>query len=466
MLPAMRRHAHRYAVLLVVLAGCADHAGPQTSPNAASRGGIREASVRAHLEFLASDALNGRASGSRDEQIAAEYVGAQFRRLGFKPGGTAGSFVQTVEMTRLTATAKPSIAIGSAVKWTYGKEFVAGNLSAPSISGPLYRVQGSAASVPRGSVAFMAEENQDLMAQVVLAGPRAILVRRNLTPAQWDAQAARTPTFALVITGVPSGSRPAVISLSADAATALAAVPAGTDVRIETPVGDPQKAYTYNAVGILQGTSPSGEAILITSHLDHLGRRDNAPGADKIYNGADDDASGTVAVMELAEALARRQAPKRTIIYTCFGSEEQGGLGATYFIENPPVPLEKLVANVEFEMIGRPDPKVPARTLWLTGFDRSDLGSTLAKRGARLVLDPHPEMNFFQRSDNYTLARRGVVAHTVSSYNLHTEYHTPADDTKLVDYPHMTEAIASMVEPLWWLANTAFKPAWYPGKKP
>ena len=117
-------------------------------------------------------------------------------------------------------------------------------------------------------------------------------------------------------------------------------------------------------------------------------------------------------------------------------------------------------------MIGRPDPKVPAHTLWLTGFDLSDLGSTLAKRGARLVLDPHPEMNFFQRSDNYTLARRGVVAHTVSSYNLHTEYHTPADDTKLVDYPHMTEAIASMVQPLWWLANTAFKPAWYPGKKP
>src|SRR5436190_245302 len=265
-----------------VIAGCADHAGPQTSPNAASRAGIREASVRAHLEFLASDALNGRASGSRDEQIAAEYVGAQFRRLGFKPGGTAGSFVQTVEMTRLTATAKPSIAIGSAVKWTYGKEFVAGNLGAPSVSGPLYRVQGSAASVPRGSVAFMAEENQDLMAQVVLAGPRAILVRRNLTPAQWEAQAARTPTFALVITGVPSGSRPMVISLSADAATALAAVAAGTEVRIDTPVGDPQKAYTYNAVGILQGTSPSGEAILITSHLDHLGRRDNAPGADAL----------------------------------------------------------------------------------------------------------------------------------------------------------------------------------------
>ena len=463
----MSRHARASAVLLVLLAGCANNPAPRNSPARPANSAVTEASVRAHLEFLASDALNGRGSGTRDEQIAAEYVGAQFRRLGFKPGGTVGSFVQTVEMTRLTAAAKPAIAIGSALKWTYGKEFVAGSVNAPSVSGPLYHVQGSAASVPRGSVAFMAEENQDLMAQVVLAGRRAILVRRDLTTAQWDAQSARTPIFAVdVFTGVLSASRPTVISLSADAATALTAVAGGTEVRIETPVGDAQKTYTYNAVGILQGTSPSGEAILITSHLDHLGRRENAPGADKIFNGADDDASGTVAVIEIAEAMAGRKVPQRTVIFACFGSEEVGGFGATYFRENPPVPLEKIVANVEFEMIGRPDPKVPAHTLWLTGYERSDLGPVLATHGARIVQDPHPEQNFFRRSDNITLAVRGVVAHTVSSFGLHTDYHRVTDETKMVDYAHMTESIASMVEPLWWLANTTFKPAWKPGLRP
>ena len=171
-------------------------------------------------------------------------------------------------------------------------------------------------------------------------------------------------------------------------------------------------------------------------------------------------------MLEIAEALAKRTAPSRTIIFACFGSEEVGGYGATYLRENPPVPLEKIVANVEFEMIGRPDPKVAAHTLWLTGYERSDLGSVLASHGARLVQDPHPDQNFFQRSDNYTLAVRGVVAHTVSSYNLHKEYHTPADETKLVDYAHMTESIASMVQPLWWLANTTFNPSWKPGKRP
>ena len=89
-----------------------------------------------------------------------------------------------------------------------------------------------------------------------------------------------------------------------------------------------------------------------------------------------------------------------------------------------------MVAMVQFEMIGRPDNKVPAKTLWLTGYERSDLGPTLARRGARLVQDPHPDMSFFTRSDNITFARRGVVAHTVSSYGLHKEYHTPADETK------------------------------------
>jgi hypothetical protein len=121
---------------------------------------------------------------------------------------------------------------------------------------------------------------------------------------------------------------------------------------------------------------------------------------------------------------------------------------------------------VEFEMIGRPDPKGPAHTLWLTGYERSDLGPVLATHGARIVQDPHPQQNFFRRSDNITLAVRGVVAHTVLSFGLHTDDHRVTDETKMVDYAHMTESIASMVEPLWWLANTTFKPAWKPGLRP
>jgi Zn-dependent M28 family amino/carboxypeptidase len=153
-------------------------------------------------------------------------------------------------------------------------------------------------------------------------------------------------------------------------------------------------------------------------------------------------------------------------VFAFFGSEEAGGLGSRFFADKPVVPLPQIVANLQFEMIGRPDPAVPPHTLWLTGYERSNLGPSLAKQGARLVQDPHPEQNFFMRSDNIQFARRGVVAHTVSSYGLHEEYHQPSDEVERIDVAHMTDAIRSLFEPIRWLADSTFKPEWAPGGKP
>jgi len=233
------------------------------------------------------------------------------------------------------------------------------------------------------------------------------------------------------------------------------------------PEAAPTEAVTTNVIGILRGSDPKlgKETILLSAHLDHLGVGSEVAG-DSIYNGADDDASGVTAVLELAEALATGPKPKRTVVFALFGSEEIGGWGARYFQEHPPVPVESFVANLEFEMIGRADGAVAPHTLWLTGYERSNLGPELAAHGARLVADPHPEQNFFQRSDNYVLARKGIVAHTVSSYGLHSDYHRPSDDLAHIDFPHMTEAIASMVEPVKWLVNSDFKPQWNKDGKP
>ena len=221
-------------------------------------------------------------------------------------------------------------------------------------------------------------------------------------------------------------------------------------------------SYTWNAVGRLTGSDPAlaKQTIVLSAHLDHIGARPAGPGADSINNGADDDASGTVAVMMLAEALAKGPRPKRTIVFALFGSEETGGHGAGYFVDLPVVPLAEIVADLQFEMIGRADPMVPEKTLWLTGYERSNLGATLAKQGARLVADPHPEQSFFTRSDNIRFARRGVIAHTVSSYNLHKEYHQPSDEIGKIDFAHMTESIRSLLAPIRWLADSAFKPEW------
>jgi hypothetical protein len=222
---------------------------------------------------------------------------------------------------------------------------------------------------------------------------------------------------------------------------------------------------TWNALGILKGTDPAAGVVLLTAHLDHLGLG-NPVNGDSIYNGADDDASGTTAVLELARALSRAPRTKRTILFVLFGSEELGGYGNKYFLEHPPVPLNTIVANLEFEMIGRPDPALPTKTLWLTGYERSNLGPTLAQHGAAISADPHPAEHFFQRSDNYALAKRGIVAQTVSSFGLHKDYHQPSDEIAKIDFDFLTHSIASMIEPVRWLADSGFVPAWNAGGKP
>jgi hypothetical protein len=104
--------------------------------------------------------------------------------------------------------------------------------------------------------------------------------------------------------------------------------------------------------------------------------------------------------------------------------------------------------------------------LWLTGYERSNLGVELARHDAGLVQDPHPEQSFFTRSDNIRFAYEGVISHTVSSFNLHKDYHQASDEVKTIDFPYMTKAITSMYGPIIWLANSTFVPTWYENCKP
>jgi len=437
-------------------------AAVETASRAASR--ITEASVRSHMEFLAGDALNGRASGSRDEWIAAAYIGAQLRRWGIEPLGDEGGYVQEVRIERREVTAPPTLSFGSS-RLTHGKEIAVARLSGTRVTGPLQRFRQGAAVAPR-SVLLVPEG----VAPPVGAQSAAASMTLALESSEARTRRLAAPPRLVVqqIAGVPSR---AAVLLDKDSYAAISALPDGTILTVDAETTPAVIRHTWNAIGRLTGRTPTKarDVILLTAHLDHLGSRTSAPGtpaADAIYNGADDDASGSVAVLELAEALARGKRPQRTIIFAWFGSEETGGAGATHFREVPPVPLDTIVANLEFEMIGRADKSVPPHTVWLTGYERSDLGPALAKRGAKIVADPHPEQNFFARSDNIQLARRGVIAQTVSSFGLHADYHQPSDEVKTIDFVHMTDSIRSMFDPVLWLANSKFRPAWLPGKKP
>jgi Zn-dependent M28 family amino/carboxypeptidase len=256
-------------------------------------------------------------------------------------------------------------------------------------------------------------------------------------------------------------ARAALVLAKPDVFDQIWAQPDGTAVTLQAQITPWKHTHTWNVLAKIAGTDEKDQVILLSAHLDHLGVENG-----ETYYGADDDASGTAAVMELARVLAKEPKPRRTVIVALWGSEEKGLVGSRYFLQSPTFPLNAIVANLEFEMIGRPDPKLKPDELWLTGWDRTNLGPELAQQGAKLVADPRPAQRFFMRSDNYALAQEGIVAQTVSSFGLHKDYHQTTDTVDKINFQHMDQAIASMISPVTWLANSDFKPEWVEGKKP
>jgi hypothetical protein len=231
------------------------------------------------------------------------------------------------------------------------------------------------------------------------------------------------------------------------------------------PTGEPLQAY--NVLGVLRGADPAfrEEIVIVGAHFDHVGIGPPVEG-DSVYNGADDDASGVVAILGIARALRAGPAPKRTVVFAAFTGEEVGLLGTRWYIGRPPFPIERTVANLQIEMIGRPDSLAggPGRA-WLTGYERSTMGDILKASGSPIVPDPRPSQNFFMRSDNIAFARLGIPAHTLSSFGLHEDYHRPSDEVDAIDASHMTRVILAAADMVRQLADGP-RPEWHPGGRP
>lgn len=224
-----------------------------------------------------------------------------------------------------------------------------------------------------------------------------------------------------------------------------------------------------NVVGVIRGSDPevAAEAVVVGAHFDHVGIgtpvADENGVLDSIYNGADDDGSGSVAVLEIARALVEGAPPRRTVVILLSTGEEMGLLGTRYYIENPVVSMEETVADLQIEMIGRPDDAVGGfGHAWLTGYERTTMGDQLAAAGSPIVADPRLDQNFFFRSDNIAFARLGIPAHTLSSFNLHTDYHRPSDEVDKVDFAHMASLVEAAIEAVRFLADGP-TPAWKEG---
>lgn len=464
----------KYLALLLLLLLVALACSAQSSNQAAT--GICAACIRHNLEYLAGPVLRGRGSGTVDEYHAAEYIARQLKRYGLAPAAANRSYIQTATLKTRNVTTAPVLTFmtagGRSLAWKHGDQLAVFRFSEPNISAPLQKLDLSDPNVSPRSVkpgaAVLLKLKDGVAAEgienIITAymGSKAALV---MLPEPGGGEgifqqvAGRLPRPERKIGQGPSG--PDGLMLKTEEAKQLWALDEDATIKLRAAVTPWRVSHTWNVLAQIEGNKQAHQIILLSAHLDHLGVKNG-----RIYPGADDDASGTVAVMELARALAKQPQPERTLVFALWGSEEAGLVGARYFLQNPTFQLKEIVANLEFEMIARADPKVEPGQLWLTGWERTNLGPALAEHGAHLVGDPRPEQSFFTRSDNFALAKDGIIAQTVSSFGLHKDYHQPTDSLGKVDWQHLDSAIESMIAPVHWLANSNFTPQWKEGQKP
>jgi len=431
---------------------------PVSAAGAPSQWVVRPEWVRAHEQFLAGPALQGRGSATRDEAVAAAYVAAEFEKFGLKAAPGMTGYTQVARLIRPRLAGKPTLTIAGgpqlpSLTVLMGATELGGNYSQLASADPKQMPAADIVVVtdPKASLDDMSGAAYDKHVRLL------ILPQSAATERLFD-RLGKATRLSPYLEGMKSKPSPVLATLSLGDIALLEK--SHGSIALSAPVVT-EATETTNAIGYLPGSDPNAGNLLVSAHLDHLGMIGGT-----LMPGANDDASGTTAVIELAHALSSGGPMRRGILFVCYGSEELGGFGSRYFGAHPPVPLSSIVANLELEMIGSQDPKLPAGHLMMTGFERSDFGDILIKNGALVSADPYPDEHFFERSDNYSLALKGIVAHTVSGWAVVPTYHKPTDTVANLNIPFMTGAIQSLIAPLRAIANGGETPHWKPGGRP
>jgi Zn-dependent M28 family amino/carboxypeptidase len=233
--------------------------------------------------------------------------------------------------------------------------------------------------------------------------------------------------------------------------------------------GGLQNSVARNVAGLLRGSDPAlaDTYVILSAHYDHIGMRppgDDRGSSDRIYNGANDDGSGTVSVIEIASALAAAPVhPKRSILFLTFYGEEKGLWGSHYYVDHPLEPLNKTVAEVNLEQVGRTDAKDGRHVgvAFVTGYDYSNLGAILDAAAQPTGVGIKPiKGDYYERADNLWFARAGVPAHTIAVAAEFSDYHGVGDEWQKIDYENMANVDRAVALGVLALASDAAPPAW------
>jgi hypothetical protein len=469
--------------------------------------------LSAHLHFIASAELEGRETTFRGQKVAARYIASVFQKLGLKPIGDSASYFQhfPVEVTRpgdqstIALAAKPGV-----TEFAFRKDFVSVSTQDTILAGPvifigymdtrpdsmltkgrlvmalagrkqdsqdttvpavrrmqfLRQFTGSIATLivaddsGAGSIGGMVTRYSSILDKGLMRLPgaetRGRLTLQSpylITPRLADeilSESGRSVSQMRLVAAQDTGFQPILLSQ--------------TNVKIESKISREMKE-TENVVGLLEGSDPKlrDEVVVFTAHYDHIG-----VGADgSIFYGADDDGSGTVTVLELAEAFVTNPVkPKRSLLFMTVTGEEKGLWGSQYYVTHPLIPLEKTVADLNTDMIGRMDTTYERLNnpnyVYVIGSDKisTQMDSLLRvsnKESENLILDykynddKDPQM-FYRRSDHFNFARNGIPI-VFFFTGVHKDYHRPTDTVDKILFDRMARIVRLIYSTGWKVAN-------------
>ena len=447
--------------------------------------------TRVHLSFLAADEMRGRDTGSPEIDIAANYLAAHFGLLGLKKAPGMDTYFQPVPLENIHPATGGELSLGGDV-FKFKEHFIL-------FSGNNQEWKGEVVYVGYGSPEELRQANVRGKLVVALAGkkdsdgnPMAVFFAAG--DKFKDAKAAGAAGLVEIFAS-PQIPWPALVNYFANNvsmkvksedggaphlwlkdsdATGLKKLKesSGTSGTFKVEGIRTESIPSKNVIGLLEGTDPKlkNEYLVVSAHYDHVGVTKRANQTDSIYNGARDNAIGVVGLLSTAKYLTQFP-PKRSVIFIALTAEEKGLLGSKYYADHPVVPLNQTVFNFNCDGAGYNDKTIAT----VIGLERTTAEADLSKAceafGLKAALDPVPEQNLFERSDNYNFAVKGVpaidFAPGIKAFDeeLNKYYHQPADEVSSLDFEYLTKYFRAYVYANVLLANNAKAPTWKAGDK-
>ncbi|TPV35421.1 M28 family peptidase [Paucihalobacter ruber] len=455
---------------------------------------VDKASIEGHIYFLADDLLKGREAGTAENKIAASYLANTLRSYGVQPNPKTDNYYQEVRLKKTSPPKNVSISLNNqslpdyailsaaelsvnnnAVYLGYGLE---ADYSNKDVTGKLLILKSGSAETNDSRAAFRLRRQKQQLARE--HGAIGIVELLNAEAQMWSIIEHNFNTSRLALENnndtnseTNNNTFAYVWVLDTDSKLAASLTP-GTSVPAKVNMSAPveESLIDYNVIGVVEGTDPQlkNEYIIYSAHYDHVGIGDPDDTGDTIYNGARDNAVGTVTVLSMAENLAKYPT-KRSALFILFTGEEKGLLGSEFYVENPVLPLEQMVFCFNSDNAGYNDTSLAT----IVGLNRTTATQHITTAAETFGLtatdDPAPEQGLFDRSDNVHFAAKGIPAPTFSlgftAFNgdVTKYYHRPGDEADTLDYDYLYKFFQAYVLSGRNIGNAAETPFWVEGDK-